>query len=81
MNVNDYIRGLADEELKQELYRRNDEKRRALREQMQRDYDARMKVREGEVREFCEGIGITYEQFCEVEGYLEDESDRECNRW
>ena len=73
MSGEDYIRGLADEDLKAELGRRKDEAIRRNREEAERRYAARMAVRDQRRRDFCELRGIRYETFLEVAAYLEDE--------
>jgi hypothetical protein len=73
VSAEDYIRGLADEDLKRELTRRNNEALAAAREAAQAAAMARWEKRDSARRKFCQGIGITVHQFDAVEEYLEDE--------
>jgi hypothetical protein len=74
--VEDYIRGLADEDLKKEIRRRDDEKQRAAHERLVQESKARQAIRDAARQEFCFEQGISLEQFDAVEGYLEDESEQ-----
>jgi len=75
MDVNDYIRGLSDQDLKKEIRRRNEEVAREAREWMEREYRERQAVRAGARSEFCAAQGITPEQFEAVEDYLDEEAN------
>ena len=81
MDVEDYIRGLADEDLKKEIRRRNEEATRQAQERMERQAEQRWAARQAAMSEFCAALGITEAQFEAVAEYLEYESERMANTW
>lgn len=75
MSAEDYIRGLADADLKRELDRRNDEAHRRYTEEINARYRAEEALWDERRREFCAEHGITMEQYDLVLEHHDAEAD------